>query len=159
MSDFSEAFAEVKRAVQPDVEPVLTYGDGVTPDPESEVDAIILASTRAAVWSADLEVKYGDVVVPTVGNGRKYKVTVAGTLGSTEPSSWPGYDYGSVESGTVTMVEDGYFRGGVYDVRMATYKCFLLKRAKANEYTGAEEQRIAESLDKGIARYRPVGIA
>lgn len=159
MSDFSEAFAEVKRAVQPDVDPKLSYGDGVTPDADAELDSIILTSARAVVWEAGAEVGYGNVIVPTRGNGRKYRVTTPGTLGSSEPTSWPTADYGSVTSGEVTLVEDGYFRGSVYDVRRAKYECFLAKRAKADEFTGAEEQRISDSLDKEIARYRPVVIA
>lgn len=159
MSDFSEAFAEVKRVVQPDVDPTLTYGDGTTPDPEMELDSIILASLRATAWASGAAVKYGDVIVPTVGNGRKYRVTTAGALGLTEPSSWPDYDYGSVASGTATLEEDGRFVGSVYDVRAAVRGAFELKLSKAAEYTGADESRMVERLERMAARYAPVGIA
>jgi hypothetical protein len=158
VSDYSEAFAEVKRVVQPDTDPKLTYGRGETPDPEADLDSVILASVRATVWEAGLVVKYGKHVVPTTGNGRKYRVKVAGALGSSEPS-WPDYDYGVVTSGDVTLEEDGLFEGGVYDVRRAIHAALLLKLSKASEYTGAEEERIVAHLEKMAARYAPVGIA
>lgn len=166
MSDFSEAFAEVKRVVQPDVDPVLTYGDGTTPDPTKELDSIILASARAMVWQASLAVKYGDIVVPTVGNGRRYRVVTAGTLGSTEPSSWPDYDYGSVESGTATLEEDGRFVGSIYDVRAAIRECARVMKEKWRDTTDVsadgrsiKDDQVWQRLDSLERRHSHVGIA
>ena len=159
MSDFSDAYAEVSRAVRPDDDPTLTHGDGDEPDEAMELDKIILESARGKVWSAGLVVKYGDVILPTVGNGRKYKVITPGTLGGTEPPSWPDYDFGRVESGTVTLEEAGFFSGNVYDVRGAIYEALEAKIAKSAEYQGDEERRIHQNLVERQKRYRPVGIA
>jgi hypothetical protein len=166
VSDFAEAFAEVKRAVQPDVDPKLSYGSGETPDADSELDAIILASARAKVWETGLEVKYGERVVPTVGNGRWYRVTKAGALGDTEPTSWPEYDYGSVESGTVMLQEDGRFVGSLYDVRAAKYAAWDVRVARAsndNQYLNDARGQASSFTYLNCVRerdkYKPVGIA
>jgi hypothetical protein len=166
VSDFAEAFAEVKRAVQPDVDPKLSYGSGETPDADSELDAIILASARAKVWEAELEVKYGERVVPTVGNGRWYRVAKAGALGDTEPASWPEYNYGSVESGTVTLQEDGHFVGSVYDVRGAIRRCAEVMQEKWRDMTDSssgglsvKDDQVWQRLEALRRRHAPVGIA
>jgi hypothetical protein len=165
MSDYSDAFSEVKRAVQPDIDPRLSYGDGQVPDPDSDLDAIILASVKAALWESGASVQYGDVLIPTVGNGRRYRVSVAGALGSTEPS-WPGYDYGSVVSGGATLVEDGYFVGSVYDVRKAIYAALDLKVQRSvnkDQYLQDSRGQASSFLYLNLVRerdkYRPVGIA
>lgn len=164
MGDYSDAFREVFDACQPDTDPVLTYGDGETPDTEQELDRAIEKSKRAVLWEAGLAVKYGQRVVPTVGNGRKYKVTRAGTLGSSEPS-WPQWDYGSVESGTVRLVEDGFFEGSVYDVRAAKYAACQMKADKCSDRVdfsadGAnyKESQTAEYWLKKVRKFAPVGI-
>jgi hypothetical protein len=165
LSDFSDAFSEVKRVVQPDLDPRLSYGDGQVPDPDSDLDAIILASVKAALWESGASVKYGDVIVPTAGNGRRYRVTVAGVLGSTEPT-WPTSDYGSVTSGEVTLVEDGYFVGSVYDVRKAIYAALDLKVQRSvnkDQYLQDSRGQASSFLYLNLVRerdkYKPVGIA
>lgn len=165
MSDFSTAFAEVKRAVQPDETPKLTYGDGQTPNEEMELDQIILANVRAKVWASGLQVGYGDIIVPTVGNGQKYRVATPGTLGATEPTSWPG-EFGSVTSGDVTLVEDGAFTGNTYDIRRAKYEALDLKvkrSASENQYLNDARGQASSFQYLNWARerdkYKAVGVA
>lgn len=131
MSEWSDVFTEVSRAVQPDLDPVLSKGDGTTADPTKELDQTILSSARGVKWSASLPLTYGQVVLPTVSMGRRFRVTKAGTTGSSEPA-WPDTDKATVTDGTVTLVEDG-FDYGLYDKRRAKYGAWNLKAAKAAE--------------------------
>lgn len=56
------------------------------------------------LWAASTIYALPDYVVPTVHNGRVYKVTTAGTSGATQPV-WPVTDGGTVVDGTVTWTE------------------------------------------------------
>ena len=40
---------------------------------------------RWAVWSASTAFVVGDIIIPTVANGRLYQCVIAGTSGATEP--------------------------------------------------------------------------
>jgi hypothetical protein len=162
VSDYADAFKEVFDAVQPDSDPVLSYGDGETPDPEKELDRII-ERCKTATWEASTDeepvtIRYGEKRVPTVGNGHVYQAKQGGVTGTTEPS-WGVSDYSRVSDGTVVWEEAGVFVGNTYDTRAAKYAALDMKLSKTGEYTGAEEERIVAHLEKMRARYAPVGIA
>jgi hypothetical protein len=165
VSQWSDAFTEVFDAVQPTVEPVLTYGGGVTADATKELDRIILASARGTPWSASLVVTYGQIVFPSVRMGRRFKVVQAGTMAATEPT-WPEYDYGFVSSGTAELVEDGPDYANVYDIRRAIYKALDAKVQKSvnqNQYIQDSRAQASSYLYLNLVRerdrYASVGIA
>jgi len=54
-----------------------------------------------AFWAANTAYSVGDIVRPTTPNGYKYKCTVAGTSGATEPT-WPTSPAATVTDGSVT---------------------------------------------------------
>ena len=161
MSDWSGAYAEVARAVQPDTEPALTHGNGSTADATKELDAIILECVRGVTWSIGATLSYGQIVFPTVRNGHRYRVTVGGVTGATEPS-WGIYDYATVSDNGVTYEEDGGDYSNVYDVRGAIRKALEAKYTKASVLiqTGdLSNNQVFEHLEKLLARYAPVGVA
>jgi hypothetical protein len=157
VSDFSTAFAELVDACQPDSDPVLTKGDGVTADVTKELDRI-LERNKTGTWAVGATVVYGQKVLPTSSNGHVYQAKQAGTTGSAEPS-WGTADYSRVGDGTVVWEESGSHSGSPYNMRAAIHGAFALKLAKADEYTGTDEARIREHLEKQLRRYAPVGIA
>lgn len=127
---WSDAFNEVVRVVQPDLDPALTKGDGTTPDDTKELDQIILNSARGVMWASGLAVNYGDTIFPASRMGHVFIVTVKGNLGATEPT-WPTSDGATVTSGSVTMVESGPDYRSIYDLRKAKYDALDLKVQKA----------------------------
>lgn len=151
MTDAAErelARAELERTVQPSLSPVLDA---------QEVEDVLDAARVAAVWEAGKAYSYGERVVPASPKGRFYVCVEPGTSGASEPS-FPTYDSGQVTDGGVTWEEAGRF-SKLYDARKAIYGALVVKRSKANEFTGADEARITANLDEMLRRYRPVGIA
>lgn len=138
--EFLAAYEELYGLVQPTTDPVLT---------ESEVNAALLKYPSAKVWAAGTSYNYGDVIVPSVRNGHRYRVTVAGTSGSTEPS-W-GLGIGSnVTDNTLTLEEVG-LQVPLWDVYAAASYLWTRKRAKAAErydYSNAGNNRSVSQLMK-----------
>ncbi|OFV99015.1 MAG: hypothetical protein A3H28_07995 [Acidobacteria bacterium RIFCSPLOWO2_02_FULL_61_28] len=60
--------------------------------------------TAIDTWQANHAYALQKLVQPTTPNGRYYRVTVAGTSGSTQPT-WPTTDGGTVSDGSVTWKE------------------------------------------------------
>lgn len=58
------------------------------------------------VWPASTSVILNDFYLPSTPNGHRYKVTTAGTTGSSEPS-WPTSAGGTVTSGSAVFTEFG----------------------------------------------------
>lgn len=163
--DYAAAFKEVARVVQPDVDPVLTKGNGTAPDATKELDSIILDAKVASTWTSGATAAYGSLWMPTTRNGRIYRVTIGGTLGTTEPTSWPTYDYGSVVSGSVTLEDAGSQLPNIYDIRRACYLAWLLKAAKAQDRVNYSadgrsfnEHQTPEFCVKQADRYKTVGV-
>lgn len=158
MSDWSDAFNMVRAAVQPDSEPVLTYGDGNTPDPNSELDRLILDNLRASTWQPNTAYVCGTTIMPTVQDGHRYHCTKSGTSGSSEPIFNSGS--GSITSdGTVQWTEWGPDYANPYDVRRAIRAGWLMKAAKASEYEAPDESRIYDKCMQQADQYLPVGVA
>jgi hypothetical protein len=55
-------------------------------------------------WAATTAYSVGDLVIPTVGNGRIYRCTTAGTSGSSQPT-WPTTRGGTVSDGGAVWTE------------------------------------------------------
>lgn len=169
MSDYSDAFKEVFDAVQPDSDPVISYGDGETPDVEKELDRII-ERCKTATWEASTEeepvtVRYGEKRLPTSGNGHIYKAVQGGVTGSTEPA-WGLTNYSQVTDGTIIWEEAGYFVGSVYDTDSAKYAALDVKVQKAvskDQYLqdgrGTASTFLYLNCQRERDKYKPVGIA
>lgn len=139
MSDFTDALAVVKRACQPDDVPTLTYSATGGPTAGLDLDDIIVACQRGAVWTASTALHYGQIVFPTTVNGQEYEVVRAGTSGTVEPtwsvaigSYYGPYDYGQalVMDGSAVLKARGFY-AGMYDVREACRQACLLKSRRA----------------------------
>lgn len=59
-----------------------------------------------SAWQGSSAVLLNDIYLPTTANGHRYKVTTAGTTGTTEPS-WPTGAGATVASGSAVFTEDG----------------------------------------------------
>lgn len=167
--DYAAAFKELVRLVQPDTDPVLTKGGGVTPDATKELDSVLVAAKVASTFAASTAYAYGAVVLPSTRNGRRYRVTQGGTSGATEPT-WPTDAYGTVTSGSgspaLTFEEDGPAPSNIYDVRRAAYEAWNLKAAKASDRVSltSDGQSVSEHQTPQFClskaqRYAPLGVA
>lgn len=123
-ADRDEALEELIRLVQPDSEPELNIED---------VEKILDKNLRVATWSAGRSLKYGQLIFPATRNGHVYRVTIAGTTGTAEPT-WPLNDSSTVYNGTVTLEEYGAVPRNLYNVTEAAKQCWQMKMAKAAEY-------------------------
>lgn len=134
---------------QPTVEPTLT-----TTPTSGEVDVILDRNKRGSRWSATAYV-YGDVVFPTVRNGHRYMVTLAGTA-VTEPT-WPTEPGSTITSGA-EFEEIGSDFASVYDLRSALRECWEAKAAKASEFISTQdsgsEQMIFDHCQRQVERYQ-----
>lgn len=167
-TDFTAALNELKRIVQADDHPVLTYGNG-TYDSTKELDVILDRHKRAVTYTNATAYSYGQVVMPTTRNGYRYRVTVPGMSGAAEPT-WPTSFGGRVESGSnspvLTFEEVGPEFENIYDVRGAAYEALDLKCMKAandNQYLqdsrGSASSFLFLNLQRQRDRYQPLEVA
>lgn len=132
-TDFDEAFDLLVLRVQPDVVPQLTA---------TELEDILLKHKRGSTWAASTAYSVGDVILPTVRTGHRYRAIVGGTSGATEPyvgsNRWPTDEGATVEEGSsspkLKWQEDGLEYANIYDVRAAAYECRDLKVQKASQF-------------------------
>lgn len=130
-TDRTAALALLTEYLQPTVAPTLT-----TTANTGEVDVILDRNRRARTWVPSTAYNYGDVVLPPIRNGRRYKATIPGTSALVDPgySFWSG---ASISEGTsslaLTWVDDGPDFGNIYDVRKAAYEGWRLKAQKASQ--------------------------
>jgi hypothetical protein len=165
--DYKTAFAEVVRRVRADDDPVLTYGNGVTPDVNQELDAILESPEvkRAATWAAGTAYDVGDVVMPNPRDGHRYRCSKGGTSGNAQPTF--NNSSGSLTSdNTCGWTEAGPQLPNIYDIRRACYLALDLKVMKASP----ENQLLSEgrgqasgykwlNLQRQRDQYRSVGLA
>lgn len=132
-TDRSEALLTLSEWVQIDVAPKLE---------ETEIEIILDRCKRASTWASATNYDPGDVVLPTTRNGHRYRATVGGRSGATEPS-WSTTDYSKLDEGSsdpnLRWIEDGPDYGNVYDLRRAAYECWALKERKATQFISAGE--------------------
>jgi hypothetical protein len=145
--NLTDALAKVKANCAPATDPTLADG---------EITAILADTAAAALWTANTPVAYGQFLIPTVPQGRLYRVTFSGTTDATEPtwlyapvwyppphlfSAWAWLSvspfvaspwlYG-LKDGTAALCDFGPFTGEIYDVRAATRAAWILKAQKAS---------------------------
>lgn len=81
-SDRTAALARLTQLVQPAVEPVLTTGSGTT-----ELETILDKHRRATTYAPGTYYAFGQIVLPTVRNGRKYRCVQAGLSDAASPAT------------------------------------------------------------------------
>lgn len=137
-TDRSNAVLLLREMAQIDVEPALT---------ETEIETILDRCKRASTWTSARLFIAGDVIVPTVRNGHRYRATRGGTSGSTEPT-WSTTEVSTLSDGSsspaLSWVEDGLDYGNVYDVRQAAQSCWALKARKASQFIQAGELNLQQ---------------
>lgn len=129
-ADRAAARAELVSLVQPDSSPALTSeGDG------SDIDTILDRHRRATTWAAETAYTVGDVVLPTVRNGRRYVCVRGGTSGGDEPAFWPTRQGARLTDGDddpqLLWAEDGPGFNNIYDVRAAAHEAWLLRATRS----------------------------
>ncbi len=83
--------------------------DGTVDLDSDTIKAALVTSSQVSTydaWVGETVYVAGNIVVPTVDNGHRYRCTVGGTSDSGEPT-WPTADGGTVEDDTVTWEEYG----------------------------------------------------
>lgn len=93
-TDRTLALAELLRLVEADLDPVLTTGAG------GEVEAFLDQQRRATRWAPNTFYRVGDVVLPTVRNGRRYRCSRAGVSDNTAQTT--------IQRVSVTNAGSGY---------------------------------------------------
>lgn len=161
LTDFTAALIELKRLVQPDVDPLLTYSNGAAVDLTKDLDAILENNKRARTFAVATAHTTGQVVMPTARNGYRYRVVIPGTSGAAEPT-WPTSYEGQVTSGAsnpvLTFEEAGPEFSNIYDVRGAAKEAWMLKASKASEYLEEEEPVYKRCIEQAN-RYASIGVA
>lgn len=133
-TDRTAALALLTENLQPTVAPTLT-----TTANTGEVDVILDRNRRARTWAVNTAYVAGDVVLPPLRNGHRYRCTVPGTSALVDPgvSFWPTTSGAVFSEGAsspaLTWVEDGLQYQNIYDVRRATYEGWRLKAQKASQ--------------------------
>lgn len=157
------AQAQLTLWLQPSVVPVLT---------NDEQTALLTAAKRASTWLNNTAYVVGDVVLPTVRNGHRYRCIQAGTsaaLLANEPE-WPTrigrWITDGVSDPILTWVEDGPEYASIYDVRAAVHAGWMLKAAKVSHLyetrqtaSTFSEQQVYEHCLQMAAKYAPAQVA
>lgn len=161
-SDRTAALALLIENLQPTVAPVLT-----TTATTGEVDKILDRNRRGRTWLVNTAYIAGDVVLPPIRNGHRYRVTVPGTSAAVDPgvSFWPTASGATFSEGlsspALTWVEDGLQYENIYDVRRATYEGWRLKAQKATQLMtsgGSNFQQVYEHCIAMADRFRGVSV-
>jgi hypothetical protein len=152
MLSLSDARNAVIDLVEPTADPVLTTTNG------GDLDKALARTAIASVWVLSTAYTVGQMVVPSVQNGRVYICTLAGTSDTTEPSwliapryagsvnpigAWWGIGPGlpvdvsasawlwGLADNTCAWQDAGAFAGEIYDVRAAASEAWRMKARKA----------------------------
>jgi hypothetical protein len=129
---FAEVFQRAVREAQPDADPVLTKGDGVTPNAGMDVDSAILSARRTVTWASGASLRYGQIVRPATPNGLEYQVVTPGVAGATEPDwnagrgGWGSSSGGRIYDNTAVLEQYGA-DSGEFDVNLAMGRVLQLK--------------------------------
>lgn len=151
-----EAFVRLARMVAMDEEPVLS---------DQDLLRLLDKHQRGSTWTAATAYAYGDRIIPTVRNGRRYVcASLGGISGSTEPD-WPLSDFGRVEDGTVTWEEEGLDWTDGYDLEAAAHDAWMEKAAiaaSAHAFSDGqqrfERQQLIQHCERMAGRFAPVRV-
>lgn len=154
------AIAEVERYAQFDLPPTVDRTLYIGED-------VFDRYRRATIWTASTAYNYGDVILPTVRNGHRYRCTRAGISGATEPTWVLGVGYSLTEGASNPLLrwtEDGADYANVYDARLCLHEIWSAKTAAAaslyqlrmgGNYDHAQQQ-IYEHCRQMADRYAPL---
>ena len=157
-SDFSAVVADVELLAQTTLNPTMTT---------EEVEAVVRETARGRTWAAATAYPFGAYVIPTAANlnGRRYRVTEAGTSGAAEPA-WPDSNSATLTDGTVKFEEAGPHTGSVYDKRRAVEKCLTIRLTKAanqtqyiNDARGQASDYLFLNLQRLRDSFKPLDLA
>lgn len=173
--DWNSAMIRLRLMCSPATNPVLN---------DAELATLLLDRQRVAVWTPNTRFVVGDRAVPSVPNGKAYRVAVnpyglwgpeagGGTSGSVEPAwqgatDWPRLGLPGIADGDdgLFWAEDGPEPSCYWDLRGAAYDAWMLKCAKATPKfnTAADRATFYQSqvylqCEKQAAKYKPLGIS
>lgn len=155
------ALQQMRLYCQPSIEPKL--------DDPGDLEALLDARKRADIWAASTAYSYGQVILPTVRNGHRYRCVQAGTSGATEPTwlkSQGAEQSDGASSPALTWEEAGPDFDNVYDVRAAIHAAWMLKAMKASlsvdisqQVGGIRASQIYDHCIQMAQKFAPVSIA
>ena len=108
---------------------------------DNQLGNLIDQHKKFRTWEASTPYIVGDMIVPTIPNGRVYQCVIAGTSTTTEPT-FPSIGYAVGQAfynyvGTppnfygLTFQDNGFITQEIYDVRAAAKQAWLLKASIA----------------------------
>lgn len=155
------ALEKMRLYCQPSLEPKL--------DDPGDLEAVLDARKRADTWAAATAYTYGQVVLPTVRNGHRYRCVQAGTSGATEPvwlKSQGEQQSDGTSSPVLTWEEAGPDFDNVYDIRGAIHDAWMLKAVKASlsvdmsqQVGGIQASQVYDHCVEMARKFAPVDIA
>lgn len=157
------ALATLRLYAQPDIPPII--------EPEA-LDEILNGSAKATIWAVATAYEFGDIVLPTVRNGHRYKCTVAGTseADADDEPEW-GVGAGSIltegdSDPVLTWMEDGPDFKNLYNVRAAIHAAWMYKAGQASQLYATsqsgsrfEHQQIYDHCIQMAEKFAPVEVA
>ena len=107
-------------------------------------------------WEPSTSYAVGDMIVPTIPNGRVYQCIIAGTSTTTEPT-FPSIGYAVGQAfynyvGTppnfygLTFQDNGFITSEIYDVRAAAKQAWLLKASIAANLANTDDGKMKVEL-------------
>ena len=107
-------------------------------------------------WEPSTSYAVGDMIVPTIPNGRVYQCIIAGTSTTTEPT-FPSIGYAVGQAfynyvGTppnfygLTFQDNGFITSEIYDVRAAAKQAWLIKASIAANLANTDDGKMKVEL-------------
>jgi hypothetical protein len=143
-----QAIKQLSQYVQADLYPELDV---------NQLGNLIDSHRRFRTWEPETFYNVGDMIVPTVPNGRFYQCIIAGNSRDTEPS-WPtvGYQVGQCffeyqqqyynEGWGLTWQDNGFITQEIYDVRAAAREGWMLKASIAANLANTNDGKMSIEL-------------
>lgn len=124
---------------------------------DNQLGDLIDQHKKFNTWSPLTAYSVGDMVIPTVPNGRIYQCIIAGTSTTVEPSfpqigyavGQAFYNYstlGPEEYYGLTWQDNGFITQEVYDVRAAAKQAWLLKASIAANLANTDDGKMKVEL-------------
>lgn len=150
ITTLADAKTRLAFEIQASVPPVLT---------DADLTMILSKLARGSVWAASAVIRIGDIVLPSVSNGHRYRAVTAGTTTASQPT-WPVTGYSTIQEGLIIWVEDGE-EYDLWDMDMAIYEGWKIKKAKAVIYIGSDEglSDVYEHCADMVDRSKPLRVA
>lgn len=142
----------------------------------NQLGELIDAHRRWRPWTANTYYEVGDMIVPTVPNGRMYQCIIAGNSGNTEPpfpriGYFMGQTFFETEQQTpyegfgITWQDNGFTQQETYDIRAAAREGWMWKASNVANLANTDDGKmsiqvhiIQENCLQMAAKYRSFGI-